>query len=511
MNSSIVNIDGETLTPEGVEAIARHGATAHLDEHTISKIQAARDLVEKLAHGDKPVYGLNTGFGALAEVRIDEHDLEKLQRNLIVSHAVGGGDPLPQDAARAAMVLRANVLATGRAGVRVEVVQMVIDLLNAGVAPYIPSHGSVGASGDLAPLAHIALLLMGDGEAFLHGERVSAATALQAAGCKALKLKAKEGLALVNGTQVMGALGVLILLDSERLLRLADVAGACTVEGYMGTSKAFDQRIQDVRPHPGQSRSAANLRALLQNSEIYENHRFCGKVQDPYSLRCMPQVHGASRDALAFVRGVIETEINSATDNPLVFAEDAEMLSGGNFHGQPLALAFDFLAIAMAEIANISERRIEQLVNPALSGLPAFLVPDSGLNSGLMITQVTAASLINENKVLCHPSSVDSIPSSANREDHVSMGMTGAIKARRVVDNVRRVLGIELLAACQALEFRLPLKPGTGPSAVYKMIREKVAPLTGDRRLALDMEAVDELLRSGKLLKAVHDEVEQLE
>ncbi|MFH1812125.1 MAG: histidine ammonia-lyase [Pseudomonadota bacterium] len=503
MTAEIVVIDGQSLRIEQVEQVARQGARVTLGDDARERMTRSRALVERLAHGTKPVYGLNTGFGALAEIRIDEKDLERLQRNLILSHAVGVGEPLPFDAARASMVLRANVLATGCAGVRVEVVETLIDLLNADVAPRIPSRGSVGASGDLAPLAHIALLLMGDGEAMLRGLRVSAAEALAAAGRGPLVLQAKEGLALVNGTQVMAGLGCLVLLDSERLASLADVAGACTVEGYMGTSRAFDPRIQAVRPHPGQATVARNLRDLLADSQIYESHRFCGKVQDPYSMRCMPQVHGATRDALAYVRRVLEVEINSATDNPLVFADDDEMISGGNFHGQPLALAMDFLGIAMAELASISERRTEHLVNPTLSGLPAFLVEDSGLNSGLMITQVTAAALISENKVLAHPASVDSIPSSANREDHVSMGMTAALKARQIVDNVCWVLSIEILAACQALEFRLPLRPGVGPGAVYDQVRTRVPPLHGDRRLELDMHAVHELMTSGRLLDAV--------
>lgn len=510
MTDSPVLVDGQTLTLEAVEAVARHGRKIEFEAAARQRVIRSRALVDKLARGDTPVYGINTGFGALAEIRIASHDLERLQQNLIFSHAVGVGEPLPFDAARAAALLRANVLATGCAGVRPLLVETLVQLLNAGVAPMIPAQGSVGASGDLAPLAHIALLLLGEGDAMLRGNRVSAAEAIAAAGCAPITLQAKEGLALVNGTQVMAAVGSLALLDAERWATIADIAGACSVEGFMGTSRAFDERIQRVRPHPGQQVAAANLRALLGDSEIYASHRFCGKVQDPYSLRCMPQVHGATRDALAYIRAVLECELNSATDNPLVFADDDEIISGGNFHGQPLALALDFLGIAMAEIADISERRIEQLVNPTLSGLPPFLVADSGLNSGLMITQVTAAALINENKVLAHPASVDSIPSSANREDHVSMGMTAALKSRRIIDNVRRVLGIELMAACQALEFRLPLRPGVGCRAAFDVVRRVVPPLLGDRRLELDLRAIDRVLADNTLLAAVREVVPEL-
>ena len=506
MAATTLLLTGDSLTPQAVEDVARRRRVVDIHPDALARMARSRAYVEAIAQGNKAAYGINTGFGALAEVSIPKEDLMQLQRNLIVSHAVGVGEPLPFDVARAMLVLRANVLCTGRAGVRPVVAHMVCTLLNAGVAPYVPGRGSVGASGDLAPLAHATLLMLGEGQALLERDgvihTVTAKQALAHAGLEPVVLQAKEGLALVNGTQAMGAVGVLTLLDAERLAELADIAATSTVKGLMGSHRPFDPRIQAVRPHAGQVAAAAHMRALLEGSTIAPSHANCHKVQDPYSLRCVPQVHGATRDTLAFVRRTLETEINSATDNPLVFEEDQEVISGGNFHGQPLALALDFLAIAVAELANISERRIEQLVNPALSGLPAFLVRNSGLNSGFMICQVTAAALINENKVLCHPASVDSIPSSANREDHVSMGMTSALKARTVVDNVRRVLGIELMVAAQALDMRAPLKPGLGVSRVHAVTRSKVPPLEGDRLLMVDLAAMDALTLGDTLLLA---------
>lgn len=500
-------LTGNTLTLEALEDVARRGRPLGIHPEAAQRMHKSRAYVEAIATSGKPAYGINTGFGALAEVPIPNADLLTLQRNLILSHAVGVGDPLPYDVARAMLVLRGNVLCTGRAGVRPLVAETLCTLLNAGVAPYVPARGSVGASGDLAPLAHATLLFLGEGNALLKGadgvvRTVTSAEALRHAGVLPLVLQAKEGLALVNGTQAMGALGSLCLLDAERLCELADVAGASTVEALMGSHKPFDARIQAVRPHTGQVECARHFRELLAGGQIAPSHANCHKVQDPYSLRCMPQVHGASRDALAYVRRTLLTEINSATDNPLVFEEDQEVISGGNFHGQPLALALDFLAMAVAELANISERRIEQLVNPALSGLPAFLVKNSGLNSGFMICQVTAAALINENKVLCHPASVDSIPSSANREDHVSMGMTSANKAAQVVENVRRVLGIELMVAAQALDMRAPLTPGVGVARVHAVVRTRVPHLDQDRLLMKDLAAMDELTRGSALLDA---------
>ena len=497
--AEVITLDGLTLTLEQLERIAQ-GARVQLDPSAAKRMRQSRDLVDQVAQGDEPVYGINTGFGALAETPIARADLAKLQRNLVLSHAVGVGEPLGTETTRALMALRANVLARGVSGVRVSVVERLIELLNRHIHPKIPSKGSVGASGDLAPLAHLAMALIGEGQARTEdGPWQPVSKLLSQYGLKPLELQAKEGLGLTNGTQAMLAVGSMVLLQAERLADLADITGACSLEGLKGSITPFDQLIMDARPHPGQNESARRLRALLDNSEIMTSHAGCGKVQDPYCLRCMPQVHGATRGALAHVRSVLEVELNSATDNPLIFAEQNRSISGGNFHGQPLALAMDYLAIATAELANISERRIEQLVNPALSGLPAFLTPSPGLNSGLMITQVTAAALINENKVLCYPASVDSIPSSANREDHVSMGMTSANKAMSVVINVGRVLGIELLTACQAIEFHQPLKASTAVQTVYEIVREVIAPLDEDRALADDLEAMDQLLRAGRV------------
>jgi len=498
-------LDGQSLSLEGLLAVTQ-GAQAALCPEARRRMEASRDLVETIAAGDEPVYGINTGFGALAEVAVARKDLGRLQRNLVLSHAVGVGAPLSIPETRALMALRANVLARGVSGVRVILVERLIEFLNKGIHPHVPRKGSVGASGDLAPLAHLAMSLIGEGMAREQDDTPEAvADILDRHGMAPLVLEAKEGLGLTNGTQAMLAVGALALHQAEQLADLADVAGACSLEGLMGTARAFDARVMDARPHPGQRESALRLRALLANSEIMQSHHDCGKVQDPYSLRCMPQVHGATRQALAHVRSVLEVEINSATDNPLIFSDQGDSISGGNFHGQPLALALDYLAIATAELANISERRIEQLVNPMLSGLPAFLTPEPGLNSGFMITQVTAAALINENKVLCHPASVDSIPSSANREDHVSMGMTSANKALVVVENVGRVLGIELLTAAQALDFRQPLRAGLGAQAAYEVIRGVVDHLGEDRALSHDLEAMHDILHSGDIRQAAEE------
>jgi histidine ammonia-lyase len=501
-----VVLTGHSLTLEAVRAVALEQAPVRVHDDVRLRMERARVLVDKVAAGDKPVYGINTGFGALAEKRISKADLRVLQENLVRSHAVGVGQPLAIDAARALMLLRANTLAVGHSGCRPLVLETLVALLNAGVAPFVPSRGSVGASGDLAPLAHVAMLLIGEGEAFLEGRRVWAAEAFEACGAEPLTLQAKEGLALINGTQAMAAVGTLTLLEAERLSRLADVIGALSLDALKGTFRAFDPRIHAARPHPGQVTTAANLVGLLEGSEIMDSHKDCDRVQDPYSLRCMPQVHGATRDALDHVRAVFEREINSATDNPLVFLDGDycvagdDIISGGNFHGQPLALALDYLAIAAAELANISERRVEQMVNPSLSsGLPPFLAKDPGLNSGFMILQVTAASLINENKVLCHPASVDSIPSSASREDHVSMGMTSANKAGLVVENVRLVLGIELLCACQGVDLR-ELLPGKPLRPVLERVRRDVPFAERDRAFSKDLVAIDEIMRGDDVL-----------
>ncbi|MFZ5468468.1 MAG: histidine ammonia-lyase [Myxococcota bacterium] len=498
-----VAIDGETLGLESLRKVALGTAQVELTPQAQERIRASRALVDRVAAGDQPAYGINTGFGTLAEVRIDKKDLRDLQRNLLRSHAAGVGVPLSVPEARALLLLRCNVLAKGFSGIRPQTLQLGLDMLNRGVVPVVPERGSVGASGDLAPLAHLALTFIGEGEAFYEGARVSAGEALRRAGLSPVQLEAKEGLALVNGTQAMCAVGALALLRSEALTELADLAGAMTLEGLLGSHKPFAPEIQEVRPHPGQKACAAHLRSLLGGSELVESHATCHKVQDPYSLRCMPQVHGAARDGLAFCRRVLEIEVNSATDNPLVFVESERIVSGGNFHGQPVSLALDVMAMALTQLSSISERRVEQLVNPSLSGLPPFLAKDSGLHSGFMIAQVTSAALVAESRILCHPASVDSIPSSAGREDHVSMGMTAALKARQVAELTRHCLAIEMLVASQALDLRLPLLPGKGPLAAHRLIRAKVPTMERDRELHLDIDAVAALIDSGELLAAI--------
>ncbi len=503
----------DPLTLEAIAQVARHGRLVVLGTSARARMARARATIERIAAGGAAapaVYGVNTGFGALAEVRISPEEIAQLQQNLVRSHATGVGVPLPTDAVRAMMLLRAAVLCCGHSGARVEIAELLLAMLDRGVHPIIPSRGSVGASGDLAPLAHLALVLTGEGEAEFGGERMPGGEAMKKAGLPTKVLAAKEGLTLLNGTQLMTAVGALAALDAEETCRVADLAGAMSLEAYKGSRRAFDPRIQAARPHPGQAASATFLRRLLEDSEIIESHVHCGKVQDPYSLRCMPQVHGATRDTLAFVRTVLEREAGSATDNPLVFPTDApeandddDILSGGNFHGQPLALVLDFAAIAIAELANISERRIEQLVNPHLSsGLPPFLAPHSGLNSGFMMAQVCAAALVSENKILCHPASVDSIPSSAGREDHVSMGAHAALKLVTVHDQVRTVLAIELLCASQGLDLRGPLRPGPGLRAAHAHLRAQVPAMMTDRVISPDIMAVRKLIDDGSLLAA---------
>ena len=505
-------VDGQSLTLAAVERVARFGARVVLAPEARARVATARALVDRHAQGDAPVYGINTGFGFLKNVRIPAADLGQLQINLIRSHAVGVGPALGEAETRALMVLRANAMATGRSGVRPETLELMMRMLDAGIHPVIPSKGSVGASGDLAPLAHLALAMIGEGTVVVRGESMPAARALAAAGLAPVVLGPKEGLCLVNGTQAMAALGVLALLDAERLATAADVIGAISLEGKRGTVVAFDARIQAVRGHQGQIDTAENLRALLAGSAIADSHADCETVQDPYSFRCMPQVHGATRDVLSFVRRTLAIEINAGTDNPLVFAEPGDgdvMLSGGNFHGQPLAFALDFLAIATSELANISDRRVEQLLDPALSGLPPFLVKASGLNSGFMMAQVTAASLVNENRILSTPASVDSIPTSANQEDHVSMGMTSARKAAEVVKNTTWCLAIELLCACQAIDL-VGLAPGHGVMSAHAALRRIVPMLEQDRVLHGDMEAARALIASGALVDAVSARVGKL-
>ncbi|MFN0248055.1 MAG: histidine ammonia-lyase [Kofleriaceae bacterium] len=517
MRSSLppLRLGDDPLTLSAIAEVARGHRPVMIGARAHAAMARARRVVDEVvAGGDAApaVYGVNTGFGALAEVRISASQVARLQQNLVRSHAAGVGSPLPREAVRAMMLLRAQVLATGRSGARPVCCERLCEMLDAGVHPIIPARGSVGASGDLAPLAHLALGMIGEGEAEYAGETLPATEALRRANLAPLVLEAKEGLTLLNGTQHMTAVGGLAVLDAIATCKVADIAGALSLEALKGTARAFDPRVVAARPHPGQIAVAAFLRELLAGpstpgSEIAESHKDCGKVQDPYSLRCMPQVHGASRDVLAFAREVLEREAGSSTDNPLVFVDGPdgdEMISGGNFHGQPVALALDAAAMAVAELANISERRVEQLVNPHLSsGLPPFLAPDSGLNSGFMIAQVSAAALVSENKVLAHPASVDSIPSSAGREDHVSMGATCALKLSLIHDHVRTVLAIELLCAAQGIDLRRPLKTTEPLERVHAVIRARVSPMMVDRPIAPDIRLVRAMIDDGSLLAAV--------
>jgi len=493
----MVEIDGLSLTLESTLKVAE-GEPVSLSANARPRIDTARKVVEDIISRGETVYGINTGFGALSDVTIPPDDLRQLQLNLVRSHSCGVGDPLPEPAVRAMMLLRANVLARGHSGCRAKVVETLIQMLNAGVHPVIPSRGSVGASGDLAPLAHLALVAIGEGEAVHKGTRMPGADALQEAGIAPLTLEAKEGLALLNGTQAMTAVGGLALLAAERLVNAADVAGVMSLEALRGTPVAFDERIQNVRPHQGQVTSAARLRKLMEESEIRESHRdhaLDPRVQDAYAIRCMPQVHGAARGAIAHAKEILEIEINSATDNPLIFPDTGEVLSGGNFHGEPIALALDYSAVATADLGTISERRVERLVNPELSGLPAFLTPHPGTNSGFMIAQVAAVSLIAENNVLAHPASVTNLPTSANKEDHVSMGMTSALKFDQIVRNVEMILAIELMCGAQGLEFLKPLKPGPRIVRVYEAVRDLVPKLDRDVPLSGYIESLVPLVR----------------
>jgi len=504
-----LRLGDELLTLEAIASVAHGGRRVELGAHARAAMHEARAIVDAVVAGgdDAPaVYGVNTGFGALAEVRISAAQVTQLQRNLVRSHSAGVGAALARPYVRAMMLLRAAVLATGRSGARVDCCDRLCELLAAGVHPVIPGRGSVGASGDLAPLAHLALGMIGEGDVEYGGETLPALEGLRRAGIPPLVLEAKEGLTLLNGTQHMTAIGGLTVLEAETTCRVADLAGALSLEALKGTVRAFDARVIAARPHPGQIAVAEHLRALLAGSPIADSHKDCGKVQDPYSLRCMPQVHGATRDMLAYARTVLEREAQSSTDNPLVVFDDhghGEMISGGNFHGQPVAIALDAAAIAIAELANISERRVEQLVNPHLSsGLPPFLAPDSGLNSGFMIAQVSAAALVSENKILAHPASVDSIPSSAGREDHVSMGATAALKLAQIHDHVRLVLAIELLCAAQGLDLRRPLRTTKPLEAVHAAIRARVPAMMVDRPLAPDIAALRAMIDDGSLLAA---------
>jgi histidine ammonia-lyase len=518
-----LHLNGNNLALEDFEQVVLHRQPVLLEPDARERVARAREVVESLVEGDGVAYAITTGVGQLADVRITAEQARQLQINLVRSHAAGVGEALSEAESRAMMLLRANSLAKGYSGVRAVVIDTLCQMLNRGVHPVIPSQGSVGASGDLAPLAHLALVLIGEGDACYKGRRMKGGEAMRAAQIATLRLEAKEAISLINGTQAMLAVGVLALLEARTLAATADVVAAISLDALQGTDVAFDARIHQARPHAGQTLVARHLRTMLEGSALRERHRTCKRVQDAYSLRCIPQVHGAVRDVLDYARQVFEVEMNSAVDNPLVFVKKAlvkkaeageawaggeaegDVLSGGNFHGQPIAFALDFLAIALAALAGISERRTERMVNPALSeGLPAFLAADAGLNSGFMMLQVTAAALVGENKVLGHPASVDSVPTSGNKEDYVSMGITAALKLKRVVQNVRHVLAIEALAAAQAMDLLAPLKPGTRAQQALEEIRAVSPAVPTDRSLAEDIALVAEVIRRGKLAAVLH-------
>ncbi len=512
--SALLLLNGDPLTLAQLDAAASARLDIALAPASQERMIASRAVVDRAAAGNAAAYGINTGFGKLADVRVPPDQVATLQQNLVRSHCCGVGEPLSEAEVRGMLLLRANVLAKGCSGVRTAVAELLVAMLNQRIHPVVPSRGSVGASGDLAPLAHLALALIGEGEVFVEGKRMPSSAALAAAGLAPLQLQAKEGLALLNGTQAMASVGGLSLFRAQRVVRLFDLAGAMSLEGLMGTPAAFDARIHEARPHAGQIAAAAHLRALMEQSEIRESHRLNDpRVQDAYCLRCMPQVHGAVRGVLDHATAVIETETGSATDNPLIFPNTAgesasntgdappstgDILSGGNFHGAPLAFALDYAAIGLADLLSISERRIDRLINPDINeGLPPFLSDNPGISSGFMIAHVTSAALLNEAKVLAHPASVDSVPTSGGKEDHVSMGMTAALKLRQVVENAEMVLAIELMTAAQALEFRLPLKAAVHVEAARARVREFVAPLREDRVLAGDITTLAAAIRAG--------------
>jgi len=496
----MLELDGQKLSLAQIAAVAFGEEHVGLSAGARQRLDDSRGVVEKIIAEGRTVYGVNTGFGRLSDVKIPANELRELQLNLVRSTACGVGPPLSEAETRAMLLLRANVLAKGLSGARPVVAETLIAMLERGVVPVIPEKGSVGASGDLAPLAHLALTAIGEGEAFWRGERMESDAAMRLAGIEPLQLEAKEGLALLNGTQAMTAVGGLALHRAQRLAQVADVAGAMTLEALRDTPVAFDERIHAARPHPGQIEVAAHLRELLRKSEIRQSHlENDPRVQDAYSLRCMPQVHGAVRGVLRHATEVIETETGSVTDNPLVFPDSEEVLSGGNFHGAPVAFALDYAAIALVDLAGISERRIERLVNPDLNeGLPPFLTTHPGTASGYMVAQITAVALINEMKVLAHPASVDNLPTSGGKEDHVSMGMTAATKLRSIVDNAEHVIAIELLAAAEGLEYRAPLQPGRGVRRAYEIIRSHVPRLTRDRALSNDIQRIAKAIRMGE-------------
>ncbi|MBN2694731.1 histidine ammonia-lyase [bacterium] len=504
-------IDGDSLTYNDFIDVVFNNREVELSSKAREKVNSSRELVEQLDKGETPIYGINTGFGFLANKKIDKSQIEQLQLNLIRSHCVGVGEPYSIPVTRGIMLLRANVMAKGFSGVRPIVIETLLEMLNKRVTAIIPSQGSVGASGDLAPLAHLALALIGEGEVIYENKKESAKECFSKLSITPVKLKSKEGLVLINGTQAMTANGLVQLKRIKNILKASEIIAAISLDALLGTNKAFDLKVVSSRGHKGQTITAKNMNKLITGSEILESHKYCSKVQDPYSLRCIPQVHGAVRDTVNYVQTILETEMNSATDNPLVFVETGEIISGGNFHGEPVAFGMDFLGIAVSEIGSISERRIEQSVNPYLNEhLPPFLVKNEGINSGFMIAQVTAASLVSENKVYAHPSSVDSIPTSANKEDHVSMGTIGSNKLSKIVDNVEWIIAIEYLTATQGLDFRKPLKGGVGVEIARAFLRESVPFFEEDVEMHLFMNKAKEIVSNESLVNAIEVKLGEL-
>jgi histidine ammonia-lyase len=499
----MILLDGNSLSLEDVIKVARSYEEVQLSDQGREQIIASRRIVDKIMEAEKPVYGISTGFGDFSTIFISKDEREKLQRNLILSHATGVGEHLSEDVVRSAMVLRANSLAKGYSGIRLSTVEMLLNLLNNRISPAIPAKGSVGASGDLAPLSHMVLVMLGEGEAYLNGQLLTGAEALKACGLEPIVLSGKEGLALINGTQIMTAIGTIAWHDAVNLMKAADIAAALSVEALRGTRSAFDSRISQVRAHHGQIATTENMLRLTSRSAIIASHINCRKVQDAYSLRCVPQVHGASKDALRRAEETLTIEINAATDNPLIMPDTGEAISGGNFHGQPIALVMDYLKLAIAELGNISERRTNRLLDVHLSELPPFLTAFPGVDSGLMITQYVAAALVSENKVLVHPASADSIPTSANQEDHVSMGTIAARQAREILDNVCNVIAIEMLSAVQGIDFLAPLTPGDGTAKAHQTIRSVVPHLDEDRVPAPDIKKIHDLIAGGRLVEEV--------
>lgn len=499
-------ITGQDLTVEQIVAVCRENVRLELSEESKKSVLESRKIVDDLIDEEKVVYGITTGFGKFSDVVISQDQCKELQKNLIITHAVGAGDPFSRDISRGIMLLRINNLAKGFSGIRLETLQTMVDMLNKGVTPVIPQKGSLGASGDLAPLSHMVLPMIGLGMAEYEGEVLPGEEAMKKAGIPTIELSAKEGLALNNGTQAMTSAGSLALYDALKLLKVADITAALNFEAQNGVVDALDHRVHDVRPHSGQLATARNLLKILKGSKNTTRQGQI-RVQDAYSLRCCPQIHGASKDAINYVKERVNIEINSVTDNPIIFKEDRAGISGGNFHGQPMALSFDFLSIAESELANVAERRIERLVNPAYSGLPAFLTPNGGVNSGFMIVQYSAAALVSENKVLAHPASVDSIPSSAGQEDHVSMGTIAAREAGEIGQNVRRVLAMELMVACQGIDMRGNEGLGKGTQAAYDLVRKHVSRLEEDRPLYEDINYCESIIIDGSLIKAVEEAI----